>query len=537
MATARRRWIFFVITLSIPVLVLGALEGGLRLAGYGKSMPLFIANPSHPDYILPRPDVLSRYFPEGGTPRVTMEANFFLADKPENGLRLFVAGGSTAAGFPYGLGASPAGMLERRLRQTFPKRHVEVVNTAMSAINTYLLLDFADEIIAQQPDGILIYTGHNEYLGIFGAGSAYRIGGQWLTRAYLTVAHLALVDMLQQLLGGMPEDAVSSSRTFMSQVASDTAIPLYSQRYYQGLSQFERNLAQIVDTYTSAGIPVFLSTIASNVRDQPPFASATTPDNASELYHEGHTLLADGQHMEARQTLTEAKDRDLLRFRAPSAMNDIIRTLSDTHSNVQLVDSHQALKARSQDGIVGNSLMLEHLHPNLPGYFILSDAFYQSLVTYFDAAPQHQIDTSLAWQQRPVTVAEEYNGYAQIQALKADFPFSATPQPVVLSSPADWQQSLGQAYFKKRINWLEMMQQLYAGYMKRNDSAKAAKVLRLMADALPHHALYNEQAGDNSYRRGDKADALFYYERALRAGAVSPHLSTRTTQLRQHLKR
>ena len=44
----------------------------------------------------------------------------------------------------------------------------------MAAVTSYVLLDFADEIIAQQPDAVVIYTGHNEYLGIGGVGSSLR---------------------------------------------------------------------------------------------------------------------------------------------------------------------------------------------------------------------------------------------------------------------------------------------------------------------------------------------------------------------------
>ena len=52
-------------------------------------------------------------------------------------------------------------MLEGRIRASQPTRYVEVINTAMSAVNSYTLLDFADEIIAQNPDAVLIYAGHN----------------------------------------------------------------------------------------------------------------------------------------------------------------------------------------------------------------------------------------------------------------------------------------------------------------------------------------------------------------------------------------
>jgi hypothetical protein len=48
-------------------------------------------------------------------------------------------------------------------KRAFPSREVEVISTAMAAVNSYALLDFADEIIAQQPDAVVIYVGHNEY--------------------------------------------------------------------------------------------------------------------------------------------------------------------------------------------------------------------------------------------------------------------------------------------------------------------------------------------------------------------------------------
>ena len=86
-------------------------------------------------------------------------------------LRIIVQGGSTAAGWPYGFGASLAGMLQQRLQATLPRRNIEVITTAMTAVNSYTLMDFAEEIIAQQPDAVLIYAGHNEYLGVLGVGS------------------------------------------------------------------------------------------------------------------------------------------------------------------------------------------------------------------------------------------------------------------------------------------------------------------------------------------------------------------------------
>ena len=41
----------------------------------------------------------------------------------------------------------------------------------MAAVNSYVLLDFVDEILDVDPDAVLIYAGHNEYLGVFGVAS------------------------------------------------------------------------------------------------------------------------------------------------------------------------------------------------------------------------------------------------------------------------------------------------------------------------------------------------------------------------------
>ena len=538
MTRSSRRFTFLLITLAIPVVFFILLEGGLRLAGFGGKAPLFIENPAHPDYLLPRPDILNRYFPDGHAPRVTMETNFFLKEKPADGLRLIVQGGSTAAGFPYGLGASLAGMLDNRLRQTYPQRDVEVINTAMSAVNSYLLKDVASEIAEQSPDAVLIYAGHNEYLGIFGVGSQFQFGGPLLTRLYLSLYSLATVDALQYLLLSFtsgPDELQSASRTFMAQVAKNTLIPFDSGAYRQGLRQFEANMRQVLDTYRQASIPVYLSTIASNIGDQPPLGTGSpAAAEALALYQRGQQAMAAGEYVAARQYLAKAKDLDPLRFRAPDDINAIIRKLS-RQPGVVLVDTLSVMESRTQSNIVGNSLMLEHLHPNLPGYFLIADSFYDALLKNQLASNPQLVTTAEAWRNRPVTTAEEYYGYAQIQALKSDYPFRPSPVPIMLSEPADWQQQLGKAYFEKRISWLDMMQQLHAGYVKRKNLNLELKTATLIAQALPHDPLSNEQAGDLLYKARRDAEALHFYQRAKRAGSATNNLDTRMAILKDRL--
>jgi len=177
-ASRARLWTFRLIVLALPFLLLGLAEIGLRLGGFGRDLePLFIPAPNHPAYLQANPRAVTRLFLDPAqAPSVSIETAYFAADKPAGTFRVFVQGESGAAGFPYGLGASLAGILDQRLERAFPSREIEVISTAMAAVNSFALLDFADQIIAQRPDAIVIYAGHNEYLGILGVGSSFRLG-------------------------------------------------------------------------------------------------------------------------------------------------------------------------------------------------------------------------------------------------------------------------------------------------------------------------------------------------------------------------
>jgi lysophospholipase L1-like esterase len=582
---------FYFITACIPVLFFLILELSLRLAGFGRDVPLFIENPAHPSYQLPRPDVMTRYFPENAPkPSVTMEANFILKDKPENGYRVIVQGGSTAAGFPYGLGASIAGTLDQRLKASMPGRHVEVLNTAMSAVNSYTLLDFSDEIIEQQPDAVLIYAGHNEFLGILGVGSNYTAMGSGITTQwFLSLKDVRIFQLIQQLYFALAADAESEalnhekqgdtseaqtnnqrSRTFMAKVAKNKAIPFDSSVYRAGLKQFENNMSSLLRSYRAAGIQVYISTIASNLSNQAPFASlpleselqatanalfagstrqhhqsfaddlqkasAILSKSASaDLHFKVGTLALELKQIEiAKKHFELALEHDQLRFRAPLAINNIIRRLANQYDAV-LVDSYQELSIRSPNGIVGNTMMLEHLHPNLQGYFVISNAFYESMLANEKVRPFLKTSIERAWAERLVLPQEEYYGFATILNLMSDYPFTSTPQKALLPKPADWQQQLGQDFFLQKISWLEMMEKSLNRYKNENNQIMMAKTIQILADALPHNGLYNLQIAEMKYQQRRFNESLHYYQRAKLAGAIGSSIDNNILYLKNAL--
>ncbi|NVK25850.1 MAG: hypothetical protein HWE10_13055 [Gammaproteobacteria bacterium] len=526
-----KRLIFTLITLSIPILFFVVLEFALRLAGYGKSMPLFIENPPAPQYLLPRPDVVKRYFSDPElAPNVTIETNFFLKDKPSDGIRIFVQGGSTAAGFPYGFGASIAGMLDYRLKQSFPDNHVEVINTALSAVNSYTILDFVDEIIEQQPDAVLIYAGHNEFLGVLGVGSNYTAAGsRGATLLYLKLKDLRIFQLMQKLYAwfSLPDEAILSetnARTMMAKVAKHKNIPVDSELFSQGVSQFDANLDLILAKYQNANIPVFISTIASNLSDQAPFSSAEYSTDIENLLNDltdgnadiqraksalekvvaeqsadasfkfGKVLQSQGLHELAKEAYVNAKQHDLLRFRAPVEMNQIIRKKS-ANVGVHLVEVQKAMKQAAKNGVIGNDLMLEHLHPNIDGYFVIADAFYNELRTsnIFGEFPR-PISSFNARLELPVFDAELYWGEAKIAALMADYPFQSSPQQPQFKPQITWSDRLGFAAYKKRADWLTIASETLRRSQGKdlNTQLKAAK---LLSDAVPYNEQYAYQAG------------------------------------------
>ena len=158
---------FYLILIILPFILLFLLELVLRLSSFGHEYPLFIERTAtknlQPLYLQPNPKVINRYFAdEKLAPKVSPDTVYFKKIKNKNSFRIFIQGGSTAAGFPYGRWSSLQGMLEQRFKRLYPNKEIEIINTAMAAVNSFTMLDFVDEIIEQQPDLVLIYAGHNE---------------------------------------------------------------------------------------------------------------------------------------------------------------------------------------------------------------------------------------------------------------------------------------------------------------------------------------------------------------------------------------
>jgi tetratricopeptide (TPR) repeat protein len=526
-----RRALFWAITLSIPLLFFLVLEGGLRAAGFGASYPLFVEVDQPPDYRVQARDVARRYFQNTRDVPTPMH-DLFLTRKPEGGLRIFVQGGSTAAGFPFYHGGAFSRMLETRLRATFPDRPVEVVNTSMAAVNSFTLLDLTKEILREAPDAVLIYAGHNEYYGAFGVGSTESFGGSpALVNWYLQLRKARTVQLLHGGLARMAALATpvaeEHSSSLMGRMVGRQSIPYGSRDYERGVRQFEGNLRALLQRYRHAGVPVFVATLVANERDHPPFATAfqrgtdeaawrarfdvataaldrgdisdaidileelTLADSlaADGFYALGLAFDAAGDSGRALEAFRAASDRDVLRFRAPSVFNDIIRRLAVEEGAV-VVDVETHMRRFARDGIIGSAEMLEHLHPTVEGYFLISDAFYEALLgsETLDLQGAQPVVRDQARSLVRLTLADSLVGVLRVRHLVSAWPFSplgAHSSPVPFPERSLTEGRIALDLYQSRATWLEAMENLARALEEEGRTRESVRTREAMIQSYP----------------------------------------------------
>jgi tetratricopeptide (TPR) repeat protein len=414
----RLRWFRFCAAILVPLAVLGGLELGLRLSGYGYPTSFFLQiKINGQDYFVPNDKFGYRFFPPAlaRTPAPQRMA----VKKTPNTYRIFVFGESAAMGDPdpsYGAWQ----YLQTLLRERFPGTDFEVVCVAMTAINSHAILPIARECARRDGDLWIIYMGNNEMVGPFGAGTVFgsRAPGTGLVRADLAVKTTRIGQWLDNLMqrwglrSSTPKTWSGLNMFENHQLRYDDPNRL---RVYEN---FKKNLADILRAGHSAGVPIILSTVGSNLKDCAPFASlhATTLSETQKadwdgLYQGGIARESAGDYREALkqyagaavidpqyaelqfrmgscdlaltnsgQALREfelARDYDALAFRADTRINQIIKDSADGYAGkgVYFLEADRMLAQNSPEKIPGNELFYEHVHLNFDGNYLLGRAF------------------------------------------------------------------------------------------------------------------------------------------------------------------
>lgn len=515
----RKQLLFKIVAISLPFFFIILLELCLRIFGYGYNFDLFVDYQPNKDFLVFSPDASKRYFADTRF-APTGNREIFKKKKDANTIRFFVLGESTTIGYPYFHNGSFHRWLLYRLMHMYPDKHFEVINLSLTAVNSYTVKTFAEELINYEPDGVLIYTGQNEYYGGLGVGSAQTIGGSpAVVNILLRMRSLRTVQLLMNGFGkiaGWINKQPEEEMTRMELMVGEQQIPYQSELFLKGINQFKYNMDATLHVLQKENIPVFFSNLVCNVKDLPPFISDEQEErNAAYYYREAQASYDRNDYIQAYEYFNKAKESDLLRFRAPDELNVIIEELCNRYSNAYFVNTKNELENHTPHRLLGDELFTDHVHPNLKGYGLMSNAFYIAIV-YSGILPQPAQDISVEQllQEMPVSPVDSIAGEFRIMKLKEHWPFYDSLY-VNISIPENTvEEKLAARFFRKEEDWLSVHNTLYTTYMKLNQPDNAAKVAEGTVLEYAEDPVFYESAAMVNGESGNIAAASFYLKKS-----------------------
>ena len=518
-------WYYNIILILIPFFAIFLLEISLSYFNYGLKYNQWERVDNQK--MLLNNEIAFRYFYQTESIPYPSQDLFDIKKKP-GAIRVFVLGGSSAAGYPFSPNGSLSKYVRKRLELVYPYKQIEVINCAMTAINSYAILDMLPGILEQEPDIILIYAGHNEYYGALGAGSLETLGNSRdLVNFMLSINHYKTIQLIRNGIQAVVQLFSSSEKrtgTLMSRMAKEQTIELNSETYNTGLSQFEGNLRDILNLAKQQNVNVILSDLTSNLKDQKPFISIDIPpsQSANLAFEKANDVLEFGHPEEALHFFYEAKDLDGLRFRAPTKINSIIYDLANEF-DYPVIKTDSVFNSLSPDGIVGNNLMTDHLHPTLEGYQIIGKLFFNKMLeqNYLPAAAK--IEQTKDEQDKYVianydfTELDETIARFRITLLKNDWPFkenkASSSNVMRVLNVKNYSDSLALLVLENKIPWEKAHRNLANRYMKDGDIENYLKEMNNVMFQYPFIDEYYNMVSTNLLKLKMFDEALPYLEK------------------------
>jgi len=400
------RW-YRLLAIFSPLMVVLVVELCLRVFGCGFPTSFFLsAKQEGKPVLIENYQFGWRFFPS--TLARSPQPILFPTVKPPGGLRVFVFGESAAMGDPepsYGL----ARQLERLLQAAHPERAIQVVNVAMTAINSHVIRDIARDCAGAEGDCWIIYAGNNEVVGPYGAGTVF--GRQAASLAFIRLDLALKRFRLVQALGNMGGNRQATEWRGM-EMFREHEVTSHDPKLRRVYDNFERNMRAIIDAGARCGAKVVVASVPVNLKDCPPFASkhraGLTADQEREWtaryeagrkaegqgrfaealsayeqaaqfdaehaelnYRRASCQRALGQTNAAKASYALARDLDTLRFRADSRLNEIVRRSARSKS-AAFVDAEEECSRAAPGQVPGDEVFHDHVHLNFSGNYWLA---------------------------------------------------------------------------------------------------------------------------------------------------------------------
>ena len=423
-------WKKVVFGLITSCLLLVAIEGLLALLGteplavhhdplmgFSASTPLFVADPQEEGQFHTA-TAKQAYFNQQHFPRL----------KTRGTRRIICLGGSTTYGRPYNDATSFPGWLRQLLPSADSRHRWEVINAGGISYASYRLAVLTEQMLELDPDLLIIYTGHNEFLEERTYPQLRR--PSWiLDQATLLASRSSIFTVIYRGLRGDP--ATSNQRVILpgevDEILNHTVGPSSYHRddiqRKQVILHFELNLRRISEMACRHRVPLLLVTPAGNLRSFSPFKSQfddalsktdrhqwqthvdkarllkieenwqearnelvqavnLDPRQALAHYQLGSVLLEQGDATMALESFRRARDEDVCPLRALTPMVDAVRATAIRQQD-WLVDFEQLVAEQSQQTlghpVPSDDLFLDHVHPSIEAHRLLAEAIIDRL--------------------------------------------------------------------------------------------------------------------------------------------------------------
>ncbi|MYK41910.1 MAG: hypothetical protein F4049_17045 [Gemmatimonadetes bacterium] len=414
MAATNRVWLFRLATLVVGAALVVGVEGLLRLVpGLGPS-PLVVTlaedEASGESLYATSRFYAQRFFAQYKGRLAAagqMGEHFFVEPAPANRYRVVFVGASTVQGFPHPRRLAAASFLQAMLADAWPEREVEVVNLGITSIASFAVAQVVEDALVLSPDLVVVYTGHNEFYGLYGAGRNQRL--QYFLR------QLHLTHLVDRLLGGI--GTRDEPTDLIKMVAARGEVPLHGPGRATAEQSLRDNLRRVSQLCERAQVPLVLCTIVANDAGFAPVgstegdeawkarveqaaqvltqgyvapedakgalqqleqAAALSSEHAWLWYLQGRALERLGRATEAQRAFRKARDLDIMPWRAPTAHNAVIRAVAKEHGAV-LADVEVAFVDAAPTQGVGWEWMVDHVHFSVAGQALLARTVLHSI--------------------------------------------------------------------------------------------------------------------------------------------------------------
>ena len=417
----------------IPLLFFVLLEVILIALGVGTHYRYFnTINIDGKSYYQENPDFADQFYPP--SLNVGPLQNTFAKEPTDDRLRVFVLGGSAAMGFPH-KNHGVDRLLAAQLNALFPDKEVEVINTAMTSVNSHVVYQVAETLPRNSADVAVILMGNNEVVGPYGPGTFNQNFLSSLS-AIRSLQALKRTRLWQWLDNAFQEVQVGDAKADLEwqgmQMFVENGVAERDPRMGDVYEHFDANLRDIIDVLSNKGMHVVLSTVPVNLRHSAPFLSlqdeslsaeqrkqasdlrelATAqsrnqkweaaavlwqevveldPMHADSHFQLATTLERQGDYAGARRHFNRALDLDALRFRADTKINELVKAAAKDYpdSVLSFVDSAAAFDRASAPFAPGWESLVEHVHYTFSGNDILARVFARAIATHIeDSRPQ-----------------------------------------------------------------------------------------------------------------------------------------------------